>query len=176
MQAHEQGIGMAYKTTVRLALIIMGLFPTLWGLLSLLNNISGFSSTVQYAVAPLLSMTDTYGNPAQTWRAIDSIWAAKIALSLITAVETAAGLMGLLAIIKMLQTLQAPYPVFEQAKTYLVIACVLAIGVWGIGFAVIAGDYFLTWQSESGLATQQGGLVYAVPCFLTLILAVVHKE
>ncbi len=167
---------MNYHTMVRLSIVAMALFPTVWGLLSLLNNTSGFGGTVQYAVFPLFSMTDTYGNPAQTWRAIHSMLVAQIGLVLITAIETLAGITGLVAMVKLLRTLCAPYAEFEQAKGWLVLSCTLAILVWGVGFAVIAGDYFLAWQAKTTLATQIGGLIYAIPCFLTLILTVVHKE
>ena len=167
---------MSYKQTVRLSIILMALFPTLWGLFSFMNNTSGFAGTAQYAVAPLLSMSDTYGNPAQTWRAITSPMAANIFLAIITAVETLAGLLGLWSIFKLLKAFKDTPKAFEDAKSPLVLSCVLAILVWGVGFAVIAGDYFLAWQSKTTLATQIGGLIYAIPCFLTLILAVIHKE
>ncbi|MDE1306329.1 DUF2165 domain-containing protein [Vibrio aestuarianus] len=167
---------MRYNTTIRLAIILMALFPTLWGIFSFLNNTSGFQGTVQYAVAPMLAMTDTYGNPAQTWRAIQSPLAAEIGLIAITIFETLAGLLGLWSMIKMFRNIKAPYSEFQQAKVPLILSCLLAILVWGIGFAVIAGDYFLAWQSKTTLDTQIGGLIYAIPCFLTMILAVIHRE
>ncbi|WP_127960278.1 DUF2165 family protein [Serratia microhaemolytica] len=167
---------LCYKKSQRLAIIAMALFPTLWGLLALLNNTSGFAGTVQYAVQPMLAMTDTYGNPAQTWRAIESLWVAKVALGLITTVETLAGVLGLIALVKLIRTISAPYADFQRAKAWLIISCTLAVLVWGVGFAVIAGDYFLAWQSKQTLATQIGGLIYAIPCFLTLLLAVAHRE
>jgi hypothetical protein len=47
----------------RLALVVMALFPTMWGLLGDLNNATAFSSTANNAVRPLIEMTNTYGNP-----------------------------------------------------------------------------------------------------------------
>ena len=167
---------MTYQTTVRCSIIVMALFPTLWGILAFMNNTSGFAKTAQYAVAPMLAMTDTYGNPAQTWRAIDVPLAGEVGLVLITLFETLAGLFGLWSIVRMLKCINAPFHDFQQAKSPLIIACTLAVLVWGIGFSVIAGDYFLAWQSATSLDTQLGGLIYALPCFLTLLLAIVHKE
>ena len=167
---------MKYDTTVRLSIIFMALFPTLWGIFSFLNNTSGFDGTVQYAVAPMLSMADTYGNPAQTWRAIQSPLAAQIGLIAITIFETLAGLLGLWAMFKMIKNIKGSVSDFQQAKIPLIWSCVIALLVWGVGFAVVAGDYFLAWQSKSGLDTQIGGLIYAVPCFLTRILTVIHRE
>ena len=167
---------MNYKQIIRLAIILMALFPTLWGILAFMNNTSGFTGTAQNAVAPMLSMSDTYGNPAQTWRAITSPMAANIFLAIITVVETLAGLLGLWSIFKLVKAFKGTSKAFDDAKSPLILSCVLAILVWGVGFAVIAGDYFLAWQSKTTLATQIGGLIYAIPCFLTLILAVIHKE
>ena len=78
----------------RLALVVMALFPALWGLLGDLNNVTDFSGTATNAVGPMIAMTNTYGNPLQTWRAITSPWAAPLALLFIMAVETAAGVFG----------------------------------------------------------------------------------
>ncbi|WP_035053504.1 DUF2165 family protein [Andreprevotia chitinilytica] len=166
----------SYYLTIRLALIVLALFPTLWGLFSFLNNVSGFEGTAKFAVAPMLAMTDTYGNPAQTWRAISAPWAAQVGLVMITATETLAGLLGLWSIIKMARALKAEYPVFASAKIPLILSCVAAVSAWGLGFMVVAGDWFLAWQSKGALATQLGGMIYTLPCFLVLIAAIVHKE
>ncbi|WP_262772069.1 hypothetical protein [Enterobacter asburiae] len=40
----------------RLAFIMLALFPALWGIFSLMNNIADFEGTAANAVAPLLSM------------------------------------------------------------------------------------------------------------------------
>ena len=167
---------MSYQLSVRLSIISMALFPTLWGIFSFMNNTSGFDGTLQYAVAPMLAMTDTYGNPAQTWRAISSPYLAQIALVLITSAETLAGLLGVFSIFKMLKALKQPFANFQKAKVPLIFSCLLAILVWGVGFMVVAGDYFLAWQSKTTLDTQIGGLIYAVPCFLLLIFATTHRE
>jgi hypothetical protein len=73
----------------RIALVVMALFPALWGLLGDLNNSTAFTSTANNTVKPLNAMTNTYGDPWQTWRAITAPWAATVALIVIMAVETA---------------------------------------------------------------------------------------
>jgi predicted small integral membrane protein len=165
---------MNFNKTVRWAILLTALFPTFFGLLALLNNTSGFSDTVQYAVGPTIAMTDTYGNPAQTWRAITSPIIAQIALIVITLFEASAGVVGAIAMYKMLKTINQPFEQFQQAKSLLIISCTLAILVWGIGFAVIAGEFFLTWQSKTTIETQLGGLIYTIPCFLVMIFALCH--
>jgi len=167
---------MNFNKTIRWSLILMALFPTLLGLLAFLNNTSGFADTVKYAVGPTIAMTDTYGNSAQIWRAMTAPIFAQIALIMITLFETAAGITGAIAIYKMIKTINAPFEAFQKAKAFLVLACTLAILVWGIGFVVIAGEFFLSWQSKTTIQTQLAGLINALPCFLVLLFAVTHKE
>lgn len=165
-----------YKHTVRLVVLSLALFPTLWGVFSFLNNTSGFDSTVEYAVKPMLAMTDTYGNPAQTWRAVTVDWAASIGLIGITFMETMAGVLGAIGMFKMIMAFKGSYAAFQMGKLFVIGGCTCAILVWGVGFMVIAGDWFLAWQSKSGLNTQLGAMLYVVPCFFTLLTCLVHKE
>jgi predicted small integral membrane protein len=168
---------MDLRTAKRLALIVMALFPALWGVLGDLNNATSFGSTAANAVAPMLAMTNTYGNPLQTWRAITAPWGAPIALGIIMTVETAAGLFGVIAVVVMLLNLRASAPDFAKGKAWMILACLAAILIWGIGFMVVAGDWFLAWQAKTDpSATQLGAMVYFLPCALGLIVAMVHRE
>ncbi len=52
-----------------------------------------------------------------------------------------------------------------------------AILVWGVGFMVVAGDWFMAWQTkENPLSTQLGALLYMVPNTLALIVFLSHKQ
>jgi predicted small integral membrane protein len=162
----------SHKTAVRLVPIVLLLFPGLWGVLAFLNNLSGFSGTVTGAIRPLLSMTDTYGDPAQTWRAVTAPWAAPLALVAITAAETAAGLLSLWGIAALVRRFRAPADEWNAAKVPGILGCLMAVMVWGIGFMVIAGDWFLSWQGKAGIMGQLGGLIYALPAMLALLVLI----
>ena len=59
----------------------------------------------------------------------------------------------------------------------MILACLCGILVWGVGFMVIAGDWFLAWQAKQDpSATQLGAMVYFLPCALALIVAVIHRD
>jgi predicted small integral membrane protein len=165
----------AHRVVRRLVPPFLLLFPALWGWLSLMNNVSGFAGTRDFAVGPMLAMTDTYGNPAQTWRAVTAPWAPGLALGLITAAETLAGLLSTLGIVALLRRLGAPAAAYDAAKTLGMLGCMAAIGVWGLGFMVIAGDWFLSWQGEDGIMGQLGGMVYTLPAMAAL-LALMRPE
>ena len=168
---------MSLQFAKRLALVVMALFPALWGVLGDLNNVSDFSNTANTAVRPMLAMTNTYGNPWQTWRAITADWAAPAGLVVIMALETMTGVLGVIAIVAMLVNIRGSVAAFGRAKAWMILACLFAVLVWGVGFMVVAGDWFLAWEAKTDpLATQLGAMIYFLPCALALIVAMIHWE
>lgn len=168
---------MSEKLAKRLACIVMSLFPALWGLFSFLNNTADFSGTAQNAVAPLLSMTDTYGNPLLTWRAITASWAPYAGLAGITTMETLAGILATIGVIRMLLAFGKNYQAFSRGKVWAMLGALCAIAVWGLGFMVVAGDWFMAWQTkENPLDTQLGALLYALPAMMALVVLILHRE
>jgi predicted small integral membrane protein len=166
---------MESRTIGRLALIVMALFPALWGLLGFLNDATDFNGTAANAVKPMIAMTGTYDNPWQNWRAITAPWAAPVALTLIMSTELVAGILGSIGLVSMLLRFRASAAEFARAKAFMILGCLGAVLVWGVGFMVVAGDWFLAWErSKDG--TQLGAMVYFLPCALALIVALIHRE
>src|SRR5208282_5845471 len=116
-------------------------------------------------------------NPWQTWRAITAPWAPSVGLVVIMLVETATGILGTISIIVMLASIRGSATAFAKGKTWMILACLSATLIWGIGFMVVAGDWFLAWEaSKDPLSTQLGAMIYFLPCALALIVAMVHHE
>ena len=165
------------RVVKRFALIVMALFPALWGLLGDLNNATDFSGTANNAVRPMIAMTNTYGNPWQTWRAITAPWTAPVGLVIIMTVETIAGILGTLSIVLMLANIRGSVAAFARGKALMILSCLFAILVWGVGFMVVAGDWFLAWEANKDpLSTQLGAMIYFLPCAIALIVAMIHRE
>jgi predicted small integral membrane protein len=165
------------RVVKRFALIVMALFPALWGLLGDLNNATDFTGTANNAVRPMIAMTNTYGNPWQTWRAITAPWAAPVGLVIIMTVETIAGILGTLSIVLMLANIRGSVAAFARGKALMILSCLFAILVWGVGFMVVAGDWFLAWEANKDpLSTQLGAMIYFLPCAIALIVAMIHRE
>ena len=166
------------KIVQRIAVIVMGLFPAIWGLLSASSTTPRISpARPTTPIRPMIDMADTYGNPLQTWRAITAPWAATVGLVVIVTVETLAGIFATIGLILMLRHVRGTPADFARGKAWMMLGAVMGILVWGVGFMVIAGDWFLTWQAKTDpLATQMGGLVYMLPCALALIVAMIHRE
>ncbi|MGV3344959.1 DUF2165 family protein [Enterobacteriaceae bacterium LUAb1] len=165
------------KKMSRLACLVTALFPALWGIFSLLNNFADFQGTAQHAVQPLISMADTYHQPAQQWRAITAVWAPYAGLAVITIAESLAGIFSLVGIIIMLCHFGRSAEKFSIGRAWVIAGTCCAIMVWGIGFMVIAGDWFMAWEaSHDPLSTQLGAMIYALPCMLTLIIQIITRE
>lgn len=161
----------------RLVCLVMALFPALWGIFSFMNNTADFVDTAQNAVGPMLSMKDTYNIPGQMWRAINLPEAPYIGLAAITTMETLAGVFASVGLILMFKNFAKPYQQFSTGKAWAMLGAACAILVWGVGFMVIAGDWFMAWQAkENPLSTQLGALLYMVPNALALIVFLNHKE
>lgn len=165
------------RNVSRLALVVMALFPTLWGFLGLINDATDFNDTVVNAVKPMIEMTNTYGNPLQQVRAITAPWAATAGLIGIMSVETLAGIFGLVGLLMMIRNLGSSTADFARGKAWMMLGCLFAVLVWGVGFMVIAGDYFLSWEAKTmPLSNQLGGMIYFLPNALGLILVALHRE
>jgi predicted small integral membrane protein len=77
----------------------------------------------------------------------------------------------------MLANLRGSAAAFAKGKAWMILSCVSAILVWGVGFMIVAGDWFLAWEaSKDPLSTQLGAMIYFLPCALAMILAVLHQE
>lgn len=136
-----------------------------------------FEGTARNAVAPILSMKDTYQNPFLMWRSINTDWAAFFGLGVITALEAIAGTLATIGVIIMVVKLKSPYSDFQRGKSFAILGSIIAILIWGIGFMIFAGDWFMSWQSsDNPLSVQLGAMIYMLPCTLSLLLLIFHKE
>jgi predicted small integral membrane protein len=164
-------------TLSRLSCIVLSLFPALWGIFSLLNNTADFAGTARHAVAPLFSMQDTYQVPGLMWRAITAPWAGMVGLALITLLESLAGITAAFGMVLMVKHLGHPYAAFAKGKAWAMLGALCAIAVWGLGFMVVAGDWFMAWQArDNPLAVQLGALLYMLPNALALMLLMVQRD
>ncbi|MDP8619471.1 DUF2165 family protein [Serratia marcescens] len=164
-------------TVSRLGCIVLSLFPALWGLFSLLNNTADFAGTARNAVGPLLAMQDTYQTPGLMWRAIGADWACMLGLAVITTLETLAGLFAAAGVVLMIGRFKDPYAAFAKGKIWAMLGALCAIAVWGVGFMVVAGDWFMAWQAKQDpLAVQLGALIYLAPNAFALLFLMLQRE
>ena len=158
--------GVWHERAERPLLIAIALIPAFMGVLAFLNNLSGWDETVQRMVHPMLSMQGTFGNPGQTWRAVDSLGFANVVYVVVFTLEGLFGLLAIGGIVAMIRGYSKPDAGFQLGLRIVKTACMLAVFVYGFVFFTIGGDWFLAWQNPDldGLQTDavNYGIVVAI--------------
>jgi predicted small integral membrane protein len=133
---------------IRLAKIAIVAALACYALLVTYNNIVDYGSNFEF-VRHVLSMDTTFPGNALMHRAIvdETVW--RLAYALIIATEGLTGLLLAFGGLALLRRLRAPADVFNRAKVWAVAGLVVGFGLWFFGFMVIAGEYFLMWQSTT---------------------------
>ena len=128
------------KTTVVAALAS-------YALLVAYNNVVDYGSNYQF-VRHVLSMDTTFPGNALMHRAIadETVW--RLAYALIIATEAATGLLLSIGALALLARLRAPAAAFNHAKVWAIAGLTFGFGLWFFGFMVVAGEYFVMWQSK----------------------------
>ena len=151
--AHDEAVRIAERAQLsqrvtRSAKIVLPLCLAFFCLLVAFNNLTDYGTNYLF-VQHVLSMDTTYPGNALMYRAITSPILWKIAYALIIIGEGVTGILFLAGAIRLFQLRDAPAPLFNAAKAYVVAACVLAFLVWFLGFMVIGGEWFAMWQSQT---------------------------
>ncbi len=154
----------------RLLFCALALIPACIGLFAFLNNLSGWAETVQRMVYPMLTMEGTFGNPYQTWRAVDSLAFANAAYVAVFSLEGVFGLLALAGAFAMLRSLKAPDEHFQRGMRTVKTACMLGFFVYGFLFFTVGGDWFLAWQNPDLVGLQKDAVNYGLMVVLTYVL------
>ncbi len=157
-------------TLARLFQLGLALIPAFEGLLGLLNNIKGAKSTLTTVIVPLLSMQSVLPEFANSWRAIHNPELQKFAYYFLASIEGLIGILAVIGFIGMFKNLYRDDVHFIYAQAWVRAACILGILFWGLGFFVIGGDFFLSWQSPDLNYFQAGGLNYVLMMFIPYML------
>jgi predicted small integral membrane protein len=94
-------------------------------------------------------MDTTFPGNALMARAITdpAVW--QLGYGAIIVSEALTGLCFLAGSLSLMANLRASPAQFAQAKTWVVVAGTVGFLVWFLGFAVIGGEWFQMWQSQS---------------------------
>jgi len=150
---------------LRLSQVMVACIPLVIGLLALLNNISGFSETVNTVIKPLISMP---GNTSYGWRALPLGLAPYVFTAMFIA-ESLVGFFALAGVISMLRNINKDAATFNARKSFVYLACGWGIFVWGLCFFEIGGDWFLAWQNSKLSDFQSGAVMYVEVLVAVLI-------
>ena len=132
----------------RLAKAFLCLPLALFGLLVAVDNIIDYGTNYAF-VQHVLSMDTTFPGNALMGRAITdpAVW--QLGYAAIIVGEALTGLCFLAAALALMANLRAPSAQFARAKTWTVVAGTVGFLVWFLAFAVIGGEWFQMWQSQT---------------------------
>jgi len=133
------------KVFKHLIFLFLALIPVSIGILAMMNNISGFNSTMKNVIMPMLSMSHVNDTSAKALRAIHHPTLIHMAYFIVMTLEFLVGVIASIGFIKMLRHLFNLDKMFHKASIWVEYACLLGIFVWGFIFFCIGGDYFLSW-------------------------------
>ena len=133
---------------IRLAKAILCVPLALFGLLVAVDNVIDYGTNYAF-VQHVLSMDTTFPGNALMGRAITNAPVWQFGYGAIIVGEALTGLCFLVAALTLMANLRAPPTQFAQAKTWAVVAGTVGFLVWFLGFAVIGGEWFQMWQSQT---------------------------
>ena len=147
--------------------IVLAASLAVFCLLAAFGNITDYG-TNYLAVQHVLSMDTTFPGNALMYRSITTPALWQLAYGLIIAAEALAGILFLAGAIQLFQMRDAPGAAFNQAKFYVIAACLVALLIWFFAFMVIGGEWFAMWQSQAW-NFQQGAFRFYLTVLAVLI-------
>lgn len=152
---------------VRLLKLVMVACLALFATIVTYDNLVDYGSNYAF-VQHVLSMDTTFPGNALTGRAISSptIWT--LAYWGIIAGEVLTALAFATASVTMLRHLRANATQFRMAKRYAYVGTGLGFLIWFLGFMVVAGEWFASWQSRTWNG-QEAAFRFYMPILAVLI-------
>jgi len=120
----------------------------LFCLLVAYDNVVDYGANYEF-VRHTLSMDTTFRDAALMGRAVTSPAAAAWAYGLIILVEAAMGIVLAIAAARLALNLRTASARFNAAKAWVVLGVGLGFLLWFTGFIVVAGEWFVMWQSKA---------------------------
>jgi predicted small integral membrane protein len=132
---------------IRVAKVLVVATLASYALMVAYNNVVDYGSNYEF-VRHVLSMDTTFPGNALMHRAIsaETIW--RLAYGSIIATEWLIGFLLAGGALVLARHLWAPAAIFNRAKIWALAGLTVGFGLWFFGFMVIAGEYFVMWQSK----------------------------
>jgi predicted small integral membrane protein len=125
---------------------VMAAGLALYALIVAFGNITDYGSNFAF-VQHVMSMDTTFPGNRLMYRAITSPAIHHIAYCTIIAGEALAGILFAVGSWRLWHTRSQNPAAFAAAKRPVVLGTAVAFLVWFVGFEIVAGEWFATWQS-----------------------------
>ena len=124
-----------------------------------LGNVTDYDSNWQF-VRHVLAMDTTFLSPALMGRAVTDEAAQRLAYHLVIGWGAAPGLgLGAAAV---LMVVRLGRPGFERGRAMAVAGLAMGFLLYGVGFLVVASEWFAMWQSQTWNAQAKAGMFTTV--------------
>jgi len=153
----------------RYAKIVMMFGLALFGLIVAGDNIIDYGTNLAF-VQHVLSMDTTFPGNALLWRSTTSPAIHQVGYCLIIGAEAVTGLLFLICAWKLAANLKASAQAFQRAKSYGVAAATMGFATWFIGFMVVGGEWFASWQSKIWNGQQSAFYFYTTMLIVLIFL------
>ena len=132
---------------VRAAKIIVVAAFALHASLVAFGNVTDYGTNFTF-VRHVLSMDTIFPDSTIIWRRISNPTLHHAAYVLIIATEIAVAVLCWIGAWRLMRSILADGPTFNQAKTIAVAGLTLGIVLWQLGFITIGGEWFGMWMSQ----------------------------
>ena len=132
------------------------------------DNIIDYGSNLPF-VQHVMTMDTVFERTTLTWRAIHSEALHHAAFAAIIAAELLSGALCLAGAARLLARVRDP-EAFHRAKGLGVLGLTLALALWFLGFLVVGGEWFASWESHTWSATPVGQRLTVLVLVLLLFL------
>lgn len=159
----------------RLSKILLILSAGMYLSMITLNNLLDYESNFQF-VQHVLSMDDTFQDNQLRWRAITSSTLHHFFYVMIIIWEGLAAILCWTGAFFLYKNLCSDGVVFNQAKSIATAGLILSLLLWLFGFLVVAGEWFLMWQSSKWNGQNAAARLFLVFGIILLFLNQSDKD
>ena len=159
--------------SVRVIKSVLAGCAAIYALLAGVGNIGDYTANFPY-LQHVLMMDTTYQHPSVMWRAIDQPVVHHVVFVLIIAAELAVGFLAGVGAARMFAWRHDSVR-FAAARSLATAGLLLGVLLWFGGFLVVAGEWFLMWQSPHFNA-QEPAFEYATIFLLILGIMLLPED
>ena len=156
-------------TILRICKSIACFLLAILALLVCLNNLLDYDSNYAF-VQHTLSMDTVFPSNTLKYRAILNPFAWSLAYGLIIFTEFLTGVLLLIGAIGLFKNIHSLL-LFNRAKNWVYLGCLVGFLLWFFGFIVIGGEWFCMWQSEKWNGIESAFRIVALIMFTFLFTA-----
>ena len=131
---------------LRVAKAMLTAAAAIWSLMVALDNVFDYQSNFLF-VRHVLEMDTTSPGNSGAWRAVRAPLIQHAAYALVIVTQFAVGALTGCGAVLMVRNRKDGLQ-FKRARTLAVMGLTLGIILWLVGFEVIAGEWFMMWQSH----------------------------